>query len=31
MSTVRGEPVDKYLRMERMPSIWCPGCGIGRR
>lgn len=22
-------PVDKFLRMERMPSIWCPGCGIG--
>jgi 2-oxoglutarate ferredoxin oxidoreductase subunit beta len=22
-------PVDKYLRTERMPSIWCPGCGIG--
>ncbi len=22
-------PVNKYLRLERMPSIWCPGCGIG--
>ncbi len=22
-------PVDKYLRMDRMPHIWCPGCGIG--
>jgi 2-oxoglutarate ferredoxin oxidoreductase subunit beta len=22
-------PVDPYLRTERMPSIWCPGCGIG--
>jgi 2-oxoglutarate ferredoxin oxidoreductase subunit beta len=22
-------PVLKYLRTERMPSIWCPGCGIG--
>ncbi len=21
--------VEEYLRMERMPSIWCPGCGIG--
>ena len=22
-------PVEKYLRMERIPHIWCPGCGIG--
>jgi 2-oxoglutarate ferredoxin oxidoreductase subunit beta len=22
-------PVEKYLRMDRMPHIWCPGCGIG--
>lgn len=22
-------PTEKYLRSERMPSIWCPGCGIG--
>ncbi len=22
-------PVESYLRMDRMPSIWCPGCGIG--
>ncbi len=22
-------PVNPYLRTERMPSIWCPGCGIG--
>jgi 2-oxoglutarate ferredoxin oxidoreductase subunit beta len=29
MSIVRENPVDKYLRTERMPSIWCPGCGIG--
>jgi 2-oxoglutarate/2-oxoacid ferredoxin oxidoreductase subunit beta len=21
--------VEEYLRMERMPHIWCPGCGIG--
>ncbi|MEK9138759.1 MAG: 2-oxoacid:ferredoxin oxidoreductase subunit beta [Bacteroidota bacterium] len=21
--------VESYLRMERMPHIWCPGCGIG--
>ena len=22
-------PVDRFLRMDRMPHIWCPGCGIG--
>jgi 2-oxoglutarate/2-oxoacid ferredoxin oxidoreductase subunit beta len=22
-------PVEKYLRTDRMPHIWCPGCGIG--
>jgi 2-oxoglutarate/2-oxoacid ferredoxin oxidoreductase subunit beta len=22
-------PVEDFLRMERIPSIWCPGCGIG--
>ena len=22
-------PVEAVLRTERMPSIWCPGCGIG--
>ena len=22
-------PVEPFLRMDRMPSIWCPGCGIG--
>jgi len=22
-------PVEGLLRMERMPHIWCPGCGIG--
>jgi 2-oxoglutarate ferredoxin oxidoreductase subunit beta len=21
--------VEDFLRMERMPTIWCPGCGIG--
>lgn len=29
MSELRENPVNKYLRMDRMPSIWCPGCGIG--
>jgi len=22
-------PFDNYLREERLPHIWCPGCGIG--
>jgi len=22
-------PMNEFLRMERMPHIWCPGCGIG--
>jgi len=22
-------PVEPFLRSDRMPSIWCPGCGIG--
>jgi 2-oxoglutarate ferredoxin oxidoreductase subunit beta len=22
-------PVERYLRADRMPHIWCPGCGIG--
>ena len=22
-------PVEPYLRTDRMPYIWCPGCGIG--
>jgi 2-oxoglutarate ferredoxin oxidoreductase subunit beta len=22
-------PVEEYLRPDRMPHIWCPGCGIG--
>jgi 2-oxoglutarate ferredoxin oxidoreductase subunit beta len=22
-------PIEPFLRMERMPHIWCPGCGIG--
>ncbi len=22
-------PVERYLRVDRMPHIWCPGCGIG--
>lgn len=26
---VENKPVEKYLRLDRMPHIWCPGCGIG--
>lgn len=22
-------PLEPYLRMDRIPHIWCPGCGIG--
>lgn len=22
-------PLDEYLRTERLPHVWCPGCGIG--
>ena len=22
-------PAERYLRSDRMPHIWCPGCGIG--
>ncbi len=22
-------PVERFLRMDRLPHIWCPGCGIG--
>lgn len=27
--TIPINPVEPFLRSERMPSIWCPGCGIG--
>jgi 2-oxoglutarate ferredoxin oxidoreductase subunit beta len=27
--TVSGNPIQNLLRMDRMPHIWCPGCGIG--
>ena len=22
-------PMAPYLRMDRIPHVWCPGCGIG--
>ena len=25
----RPNPVERYLRSDRIPHIWCPGCGIG--
>jgi 2-oxoglutarate ferredoxin oxidoreductase subunit beta len=27
--TTSGSPVEQFLRMDRIPHIWCPGCGIG--
>jgi len=29
MSVQHVNPVESLLRMDRMPHIWCPGCGIG--
>ena len=28
-SAVEPNIVEKYLRMDRIPHMWCPGCGIG--
>jgi 2-oxoglutarate ferredoxin oxidoreductase subunit beta len=28
-ATATANPVEEFLRMDRMPHIWCPGCGIG--
>ena len=25
----KNHPLDKYLRTDRIPHIWCPGCGLG--
>lgn len=27
--SVQPNPVEAFLRMDRIPHIWCPGCGIG--
>jgi 2-oxoglutarate ferredoxin oxidoreductase subunit beta len=27
--TAPANPVEQFLRTDRMPHIWCPGCGIG--
>lgn len=29
LTQVVENPVESFLRMDRMPHIWCPGCGIG--
>ncbi|MBM3156148.1 MAG: 2-oxoacid:ferredoxin oxidoreductase subunit beta [Chloroflexi bacterium] len=29
MVTETHKPIDCYLRIDRMPHIWCAGCGIG--
>ena len=26
---VQPNPVEAFIRSERMPHVWCPGCGIG--
>jgi 2-oxoglutarate ferredoxin oxidoreductase subunit beta len=26
---IPNHPIDSFLRMDRIPHIWCPGCGIG--
>ena len=26
---VENKSIEKYLRLDRIPHIWCPGCGIG--
>lgn len=26
---VESRTIDRYLRQDRLPHIWCPGCGIG--
>ncbi len=27
--TLKENPVEQFLRTDRMPHIWCSGCGIG--
>ena len=29
IETAPANPVEQFLRTERIPHIWCPGCGIG--
>jgi len=29
MMQAQEHPLEKYLRVDRLPHVWCPGCGIG--
>lgn len=29
VQNVESQTIEKYLRLDRMPHIWCSGCGIG--
>ncbi|MBN2341990.1 MAG: 2-oxoacid:ferredoxin oxidoreductase subunit beta [Deltaproteobacteria bacterium] len=29
MTEIKAHPVDGLLRTDRIPHIWCPGCGVG--
>ncbi|MFA5794277.1 MAG: 2-oxoacid:ferredoxin oxidoreductase subunit beta [Candidatus Brocadiia bacterium] len=29
VDVISGHPLDKLIRQERMPHIWCSGCGLG--
>jgi len=29
LTQITENPVERFLRMDRIPHIWCPGCGIG--
>jgi 2-oxoglutarate ferredoxin oxidoreductase subunit beta len=29
LTQIRENPIESLLRMDRIPHIWCPGCGIG--
>ncbi len=28
-TAVKSHPMDPLLRADRLPHIWCPGCGLG--
>ena len=29
IANIGTHPLDEYLRTDRLPHIWCPGCGLG--
>ena len=29
VNDINKHPLDKFIRQDRMPHIWCPGCGLG--